>query len=862
MTTTQDEEFDDEGNVVKVENLVFIEGVLGQGAFGTVRLARRKLNHYPHSGGSSASSGPTSIATTPADNTRDNNRTENAPETSTTNMRGRRPRRGFLDKSVSEPRHKSAFFGGKSAEEQEDDKKTSQQEQQTRESVETKNHEQTSEAAMPSTPQATSDDRPVSRSLSPHPPPDQQRLLSRQRLSHPHYRTSSTPIGQRHRGRRFHNYHGKHSPSVVGNLGLFTRSRSSLNHDEEYGSYYDEEQLVAVKIFSKSILKRKRTMERDKSTKRVKIKTAWQQVEREIALMKKLSHPNLVQMYEVIDSPESDMLYMVLEYMPGGEILTYQEDGTFRRKNPRPAASDARYKQIEGIVDGHFDEEHAALYFVDILHGLAYLHQHHICHRDLKPENILLDARGIAKVGDFGVSHIFEKESKFGARRMASIDEHQYYHGENTNKRSGFSDSWSASSSSSLEDTSDRERHPPRLTRKDTDAALSMRGMAGSGMLSKTEGTWCFWSPEMCEGSQVFSGYAADMWAAGVCLYIFVTGKLPFYSEVPQELFDMIANSEVPYSGLGLSNSLIDLLKRCLEKDPNKRAGVGDCLQHPFLQLAREKRIRQLSEEFEISRKKSIIISEEDIRLAFRTVASVPVQVLRSAGKRIQEGLAHTRDRLQISSSSISEGVHHLRARMPSMGSTVHSGEDSTDGPNDGNEQRRESISNKHSHSQNRVVFFRRRASDDSDESLHSFDGSTHDAPPEKVNDSEMASRVSRLSSGVSFGSNNTDDLPTVLLEAENEEETERADDEKQAADNVILENEKLGASDLKPLDDGTQAVHKDGVAHEKHILGHRHELPIGSQEEAPSQVNVIPAGNTSKSKKRRKQEKKGCIVQ
>mmetsp|Transcript_18015 Transcript_18015/g.31593 ORF Transcript_18015/g.31593 Transcript_18015/m.31593 type:complete len:353 (-) Transcript_18015:2780-3838(-) len=352
------------------------------------------------------------------------------------------------------------------------------------------------------------------------------------------------------------------------------------------------------------------------------------------------------------------------------------------------------------------------------------------------------------------------------------------------------------------------------------------------------------------------------MWAAGVCLYIFVTGKLPFYSEVPQELFDMIANSEVPYSGLGLSNSLIDLLKRCLEKDPNKRAGVGDCLQHPFLQLAREKRIRQLSEEFEISRKKSIIISEEDIRLAFRTVASVPVQVLRSAGKRIQEGLAHTRDRLQISSSSISEGVHHLRARMPSMGSTVHSGEDSTDGPNDGNEQRRESISNKHSHSQNRVVFFRRRASDDSDESLHSFDGSTHDAPPEKVNDSEMASRVSRLSSGVSFGSNNTDDLPTVLLEAENEEETERADDEKQAADNVILENEKLGASDLKPLDDGTQAVHKDGVAHEKHILGHRHELPIGSQEEAPSQVNVIPAGNTSKSKKRRKQEKKGCIVQ
>lgn len=36
--------------------------------------------------------------------------------------------------------------------------------------------------------------------------------------------------------------------------------------------------------------------------------------------------------------------------------------------------------------DGHFDEEHCALYFVDLLHGLAHLHRHHIVHRDLKPE--------------------------------------------------------------------------------------------------------------------------------------------------------------------------------------------------------------------------------------------------------------------------------------------------------------------------------------------------------------------------------------------------------------------------------------------------------------------------------------------
>jgi serine/threonine protein kinase len=73
----------------------------------------------------------------------------------------------------------------------------------------------------------------------------------------------------------------------------------------------DDEHLVAVKIFQKSVLKRMRTMERNKETRRVQIKTALETVEREVALMKKLSHPNLVEFYEVIDSPESDLLYMV-----------------------------------------------------------------------------------------------------------------------------------------------------------------------------------------------------------------------------------------------------------------------------------------------------------------------------------------------------------------------------------------------------------------------------------------------------------------------------------------------------------------------------------------------------------------------
>ena len=90
------------------------------------------------------------------------------------------------------------------------------------------------------------------------------------------------------------------------------RSTSNISMYEEKSSDKEEQdEFVAIKIFNKSVLKRKRTIERNRETRRVLVKTALDQVEREIALMKKLSHPNLVQFHEVIDSIESDMLYMV-----------------------------------------------------------------------------------------------------------------------------------------------------------------------------------------------------------------------------------------------------------------------------------------------------------------------------------------------------------------------------------------------------------------------------------------------------------------------------------------------------------------------------------------------------------------------
>jgi len=200
----------------------------------------------------------------------------------------------------------------------------------------------------------------------------------------------------------------------------------------------------------------------------------------------------------------------------------------------------------------------------------------------------------------------------------------------------------------------DHTKHGSKiLSRQDTETALAMKKLSNAGMLDKTEGTWCFYSPEMAAGETKFSGFAADMWAAGICLYIFASGKLPFYSENPPELFESIVEDDVPFAGMGFSNALLDLLKTALNKDANERAGVGDCLNHPFLTVAREKRVNQLSVALDKSRKRNLIVSEEDVRKAFRVVtALLPVEIFRTTTVAIRDGFQAAREKLSLSRSS------------------------------------------------------------------------------------------------------------------------------------------------------------------------------------------------------------------
>eukprot|EP00823_Brevimastigomonas_motovehiculus_P004654 TRINITY_DN3167_c0_g1_i1.p1 TRINITY_DN3167_c0_g1~~TRINITY_DN3167_c0_g1_i1.p1 ORF type:complete len:657 (-),score=101.06 TRINITY_DN3167_c0_g1_i1:343-2313(-) len=120
---------------------------------------------------------------------------------------------------------------------------------------------------------------------------------------------------------------------------------------------------VAIKI-----LNRKRLRKMDMGSK------VWTEIE----ILRKFSHPHIVRLYEVIETPTD--IYAVVEYVPGGELFDYI------------------------VGKGKLEEREARLFFQQIISGLDYCHYNDVVHRDLKPENLLLDDQNHLKIADFGLS--------------------------------------------------------------------------------------------------------------------------------------------------------------------------------------------------------------------------------------------------------------------------------------------------------------------------------------------------------------------------------------------------------------------------------------------------------------------------
>lgn len=268
--------------------------------------------------------------------------------------------------------------------------------------------------------------------------------------------------------------------------------------------------------------------------------------------MKKCLHPNIVELREVLDDTKSNKIYLVLEYLEGGEIK-------WQSAESKPLMTQDQAREIAR----------------DVLSGLEYLHFQGIIHRDIKPANLLRDKDGRVKISDFGVSY------------ASSLD------------------------------------YP--------DDELE---------LAKTAGTPAFFAPELCVSNlndpcrpPITS--KIDIWAYGVTLYCLLFGKVPFIAESEFELFDVIVKQPLTFPDEELPSdkkpkrklsdnfpsmfynkneetsetsnesiinesptndaeknsrsidptldSVKDLLRHILEKDPSKRYDISDIKHHEWI---------------------------------------------------------------------------------------------------------------------------------------------------------------------------------------------------------------------------------------------------------------------------------------
>ena len=260
---------------------------------------------------------------------------------------------------------------------------------------------------------------------------------------------------------------------------------------------------------------------------KIKAKEDLIRIKREIKILSMMDHPNIIKTYKI--SENSKNYYIIMEYCDGGELFNY-------------------------IVEKEkLDENEASMFFYQLINALEYIHSLGIAHRDLKPENLLLLDNKIIKIIDFGLSNYFNGEKN----------------------------------------------------------------------LETPCGSPSYASPEIIKG-EAYNGFCIDVWASGIIMFAMLCGYLPFDDDDEEEeqeedsnegnksksreknshrsdnnseesnesddneiLFQRILEGKLDFPDY-LSKDSIDLMKKILVVDPEKRIQIKDIKKHKFFLLGQK----------------------------------------------------------------------------------------------------------------------------------------------------------------------------------------------------------------------------------------------------------------------------------
>lgn len=258
-------------------------------------------------------------------------------------------------------------------------------------------------------------------------------------------------------------------------------------------------------------------------------------VQREVQFLSQLNHPDVVRMHAVYSTVPPDLksnlpvdeapvmesidlirdrnlytqLYIVLEYLQGGELL----QAVCARKR--------------------YNEDDARDLMLQIFEGICYIHSRGVIHRDIKPENLILSSKSEnnkVKIVDFGFAMLSD----------------------------------------------------------DADAANETKRSSGEGAAlkdfkEKTDflcGTPGYMAPEVLK-SRLYST-KCDMWAAGVVMYILLSGTMPFsVDDTKSQMRGQYSFS--PSRWITVTDAAKDLVSSLLRVNHNSRLSAEQALEHPWM---------------------------------------------------------------------------------------------------------------------------------------------------------------------------------------------------------------------------------------------------------------------------------------
>lgn len=248
----------------------------------------------------------------------------------------------------------------------------------------------------------------------------------------------------------------------------------------------------------------------------------WPRLIKEARMLARLSDPEVVTVFDVVD--EGGVGYLAMEYVDGGDLAGWIE----------------RHRGGDALEPRSLRE--ALSLMIDAGEGLAAAHAAHVVHGDFKAANVLIDARGRAKVSDFGIARLRAADAFVSSQDMATISRSSQ---ESTRDSPQDSQSWQGAQT--IQPVQRTNHRGPRMA-----------------------GTPAYMAPEQFEGVGADEG--TDVYAYCITLFQAVYGALPWRARSLLELATLKSTKPpTKPAGVSVPRWLDALLERGLDADPRQR---------------------------------------------------------------------------------------------------------------------------------------------------------------------------------------------------------------------------------------------------------------------------------------------------